>query len=129
VPVLLAVGEEAPNGACQLLSAASVEVFRAGGSNHAERLNSLLAELGRRRMTNVLVEGGGRLLGLLFEQRAIDEVHVFIAPKIAGGEAAPGAIGGAGIERMTDALGLGDITIDELDGDVYVHGRIQSTGY
>jgi len=37
---------------------------------------------------------------------------------------APGPVGGAGIERMGTALKLADITIEELDGDVYVHGRV-----
>jgi diaminohydroxyphosphoribosylaminopyrimidine deaminase/5-amino-6-(5-phosphoribosylamino)uracil reductase len=85
----------------------------------------LLDELGRRRMTNVLVEGGSQLLGGLFNLRAIDEVHVFIAPKIAGGAAAPSPIGGAGIDRMAEALQLAEISIEELDGDVYVHGRVR----
>jgi diaminohydroxyphosphoribosylaminopyrimidine deaminase/5-amino-6-(5-phosphoribosylamino)uracil reductase len=103
-----------------------VEVVRFDGGDHATRLESLLSELGSRRMTNVLVEGGGQLLGTLFDLRAIDEVHVFIAPKLVGGEATPHAIGGAGIERMTEALALADITIEELDGDVYVHGRVRA---
>jgi diaminohydroxyphosphoribosylaminopyrimidine deaminase/5-amino-6-(5-phosphoribosylamino)uracil reductase len=75
-------------------------------------------------MTNVLIEGGSQLLGTMFDMRAVDEVHVFIAPKLAGGTAALGPVGGAGIERMSAALKLADITIEELDGDVYVHGRI-----
>ena len=37
-------------------------------------------------MTNVLVEGGSRLLNTLFDMYAIDEVHVFTAPKDAGGD-------------------------------------------
>ena len=78
-------------------------------------------------MTNVLVEGGSKLLGTLFDMRAVDEVHVFIAPKIAGGAAAPSPAGGVGIERMADALKLADITIEELEGDVYVHGRVDKT--
>jgi diaminohydroxyphosphoribosylaminopyrimidine deaminase/5-amino-6-(5-phosphoribosylamino)uracil reductase len=77
-------------------------------------------------MTNVLVEGGSQLLGTLFDLRAIDEVHVFIAPKLVGGAAAPGPIAGVGLERMADALSLADISIEELDGDVYVHGRLRS---
>jgi diaminohydroxyphosphoribosylaminopyrimidine deaminase/5-amino-6-(5-phosphoribosylamino)uracil reductase len=95
------------------------------GDDHEVRLRSLMDELGRRRMTNVLVEGGSQLLGTLFNLRAIDEVHVFIAPKIAGGAAAPSPVGGAGIDRMTEALRLADISIEELDGDVYVHGRVR----
>jgi diaminohydroxyphosphoribosylaminopyrimidine deaminase / 5-amino-6-(5-phosphoribosylamino)uracil reductase len=129
VPVLLAAGNDSPQDACNRLTSAGVEVFRCIGSSHAERIASLLDELGRRGMTNVLVEGGSQLLGSLFDLRVVDEIHVFIAPKIAGGTAAPGPVGGAGIERMAAALKLADITIEELDGDVYVHGRVgQSRG-
>jgi diaminohydroxyphosphoribosylaminopyrimidine deaminase/5-amino-6-(5-phosphoribosylamino)uracil reductase len=124
VPVLVAAGNDAPQDACNRLSSAGVEVFRCAGSSHAERIASLLDEMGRRDMTNVLVEGGSQLLGTMFDMRVVDEVHVFIAPKLAGGAAAPGPVGGAGIERMASALKLADITIEELDGDVYVHGRI-----
>lgn len=124
VPVLVAAAADAPRDACDRLMAAGVEVFPCAGPDHAERIDSLLAELGRRRMTNVLVEGGGRLLGTLFDMTAVDEVHVFIAPKIIGGDAAPSPIAGAGAHRVADALALADITIEELDGDVYVHGRV-----
>jgi diaminohydroxyphosphoribosylaminopyrimidine deaminase/5-amino-6-(5-phosphoribosylamino)uracil reductase len=124
VPVLLAGGNDASQDACNRLTSAGVEVFRCVGSSHDERIASLLDELGRRGMTNVLVEGGSQLLGTMFDMRIVDEVHVFIAPKLAGGTAAPGPVGGTGIERMSAALKLADITIEELDGDVYVHGRI-----
>ena len=42
---------------------AGCEVFVCEGATPAARLDALLDELGRRRMTNVLVEGGGRLAG------------------------------------------------------------------
>ena len=77
-------------------------------------------------MTNVLVEGGSQLLGTLFDMRAVDEVHVFIAPKLAGGAAAPGPSAAPGSSEWPSALKLADITIEELDGDVYVHGRIRT---
>jgi diaminohydroxyphosphoribosylaminopyrimidine deaminase/5-amino-6-(5-phosphoribosylamino)uracil reductase len=124
VPVLVAAAKDAPPDACQRLAAAGIEVFQFPGRTHNERLDALFAELGRRRMTNVLVEGGSRLLGTLFDMRAIDEVHVFIAPKLTGGEAALSPLGSAGIERMADALRLADLSIEELEGDVYVHGRV-----
>lgn len=125
VPVLVAAGEQADRAAYQRLTDAHVEVVRCGGDTHAARLDSLLEELGRRRMTNILVEGGSKLLGTLFDMRAVDEVHVFIAPRLVGGAAAPSPLGGAGVERMGEALRLADINIEELSGDVYVHGRVQ----
>jgi diaminohydroxyphosphoribosylaminopyrimidine deaminase / 5-amino-6-(5-phosphoribosylamino)uracil reductase len=124
-PVLVAAAGNADENSGQMLAAAGVEVFRCAGATHAERLNALLNELGRRRMTNVLVEGGSKLLGALFDAGAVDEVHVFIAPKLAGGLGAQSPIAGAGIAQMAGALQLADITIEELDGDVYVHGRLK----
>jgi diaminohydroxyphosphoribosylaminopyrimidine deaminase/5-amino-6-(5-phosphoribosylamino)uracil reductase len=126
VPVLVASAADAEQQACDRLGASGVEVFRCSGATHDERLGALLNELGRRRMTNVLVEGGSRLLGLFFDIGAVDEVHVFIAPKLAGGAAAPSALAGQGIDRMADALPLSDIAIEELSGDVYIHGRLKN---
>jgi diaminohydroxyphosphoribosylaminopyrimidine deaminase / 5-amino-6-(5-phosphoribosylamino)uracil reductase len=125
VPVAVAVGGSAATNACESLQSTGVEILRCAGATHELRLASLLEELGRRRATNVLVEGGSKLLGTLFDMRAVDEVHVFIAPKIAGGEVALSPVGGVGIERMTEALKLADIAIEELEGDVYVQGRIR----
>jgi diaminohydroxyphosphoribosylaminopyrimidine deaminase / 5-amino-6-(5-phosphoribosylamino)uracil reductase len=125
VPVLLAVATGTPESVCRQHAEAGVEILRCLGDSHEVRLCALLDELGRREMTNVLVEGGSRLLGTLFNLGAVDEVHVFIALKIAGGVTAPSPVGGAGVTKMADALRLGDITIEELAGDVYVHGRIK----
>lgn len=126
VPVLVAVATRAPEMACQKLADAGVEILRCPGDSHEVRLCALLDELGRRELTNVLVEGGSRLLGSLFNLGAVDEVQVFIAPKFVGGVTAPSPVGGGGVAKMADALTLGDMTIEELAGDVYVHGRIRN---
>jgi diaminohydroxyphosphoribosylaminopyrimidine deaminase/5-amino-6-(5-phosphoribosylamino)uracil reductase len=125
VPLIVAASSGAAEARIRALTGAGADVWQCDGASHLERLNALFDELGRRRMTNVLVEGGSRLLGSLFELRAIDEVHAFIAPKLAGGAAAPSPVGGIGVERMVDALRLADITIEELEGDVYIHGRVR----
>jgi diaminohydroxyphosphoribosylaminopyrimidine deaminase/5-amino-6-(5-phosphoribosylamino)uracil reductase len=126
VPLLIATSASAPDVNRRRLTDAGADVVLSAGRSHAERLDALIAELGRRRMTNVLVEGGSRLLGSLFDIGAIDEAHVFIAPKLVGGGAAPSPIGGAGVDRLAEALRLADITIEELEGDVYIHGRVGS---
>jgi diaminohydroxyphosphoribosylaminopyrimidine deaminase/5-amino-6-(5-phosphoribosylamino)uracil reductase len=125
VPVLVAAASHTDANACERLATAGIEVYRCAGESNVERLRDLLEELGRRRMTNVIVEGGSKLLGAFFDAGAIDEVHVFIAPKLAGGADAPGPVAGVGIARMAEALQLADITIEELNGDVYVHGRLK----
>lgn len=126
VPVLIAAAQDAPREACEKLIAAGAEVLRCDGASNGERLASLFAELGRRRMTNVLVEGGSQLLGTLLDMRAIDEAHVFIAPKIVGGSEALSPIGGEGVSTIAASLRLTDIMVDVLDGDIYVRGRVKN---
>ena len=77
-------------------------------------------------MTNVLVEGGSQLFGSLFDARQINEVHVFIAPKLFGGDKAPSPIGGAGISEVAAALSLEQMQMQMLGEDIYLHGRVKS---
>lgn len=87
---------------------------------------AVLAELGRRQMTNVLVEGGSELLGGLFDQQLVDELHVFAAPKLLGGAAARSAIAGTGRSAPSELPDLIDAEIELLDGDVYIHGPLRT---
>ncbi len=125
-PLLLAVSTSAPPASCQLLAQAGCEILRCPGATHDQRLAYLLDQLGRRRMTNVLVEGGSRLLGSLWDAGQIDEVHVFIAPKLVGGLAALSPLGGTGLAQVPDHPTLADVVIQQLDCDIHVHGRVVS---
>jgi diaminohydroxyphosphoribosylaminopyrimidine deaminase/5-amino-6-(5-phosphoribosylamino)uracil reductase len=126
VPLMVAAAAGAPPENRAKLSAAGCEVLECPGSNHAQRLAWLLDELGRRRMTNVLVEGGGRLLGALFELGQIDEIHAFIAPRIVGGAGAPTPVAGSGVELLSQAIELASPTIEPCGTDVHVHGRVRT---
>ncbi|MCE5267091.1 MAG: bifunctional diaminohydroxyphosphoribosylaminopyrimidine deaminase/5-amino-6-(5-phosphoribosylamino)uracil reductase RibD [Planctomycetaceae bacterium] len=123
VPVLVAVGEESSPLERLRLKNLGCEVLVCPGETHADRLDSLLAELGRRRLTNILVEGGSRVLGCMLDARTLDEVHVFVAPKLVGGAAAPSPIAGAGIGEMTAALQLDQPEVRQVDGDTYIRAR------
>ena len=106
------------------LAAAGCEVVVSEAETYGGRLNQLLAELGRRRMTNVLVEGGGRLLGTLLDIGQIDEVHVFVAPKLLGGETARSPIDGDGIAQVAEALPIRSPQWQQVGGDLYLSGRL-----
>src|SRR5205085_11417757 len=97
IPTLIAAGPDAPEKELRRLAGAGCEVLPFAPPSRYERLVQLLDELGRRRMTNILVEGGASLLGSLFDARQIDEVHTFIAPKLFGGQKARTPIRGGGV--------------------------------
>lgn len=125
VPVLVVVSETAPADKIDALTAAGCEVFRCAGNNRTTRLISLLEELGRRQMTNVLVEGGGEVLGGLFDEQLVDEVHAFIAPMIAGGREAKSPVAGEGVELMSAAGRLIRPSIRPSGEDAYVSGLVE----
>ncbi len=126
-PVLIAAGKNADPAAVERLRAGGIEVaqFDETASGHVP-LRPLLEELGRRQFTNVLIEGGGGLLGSFFDEQLVEEVHVFVAPKIVGGHAAVAAVGGEGLERIPELPSLEDPEIETAGGDVYIHGRIRA---
>ncbi|MDR0871352.1 MAG: bifunctional diaminohydroxyphosphoribosylaminopyrimidine deaminase/5-amino-6-(5-phosphoribosylamino)uracil reductase RibD [Planctomycetaceae bacterium] len=92
---------------------------------HRERTVMLMEHLAKRQITNLLVEGGSEVFGTLFDMQYIDEVHVFIAPKLIGGEAAVPAVAGAGLPEMEFAKRLDNPKIEIIEQDVYVHGRLR----
>ncbi|MBL9123663.1 MAG: bifunctional diaminohydroxyphosphoribosylaminopyrimidine deaminase/5-amino-6-(5-phosphoribosylamino)uracil reductase RibD [Planctomycetaceae bacterium] len=123
-PVLVAVADSVLPERRRSLEALGCEVYACAGGSEAARLDSLLAELGRRQLTNVLVEGGSRVLGTFFDARAVDEAHVFVAPKLLGGASATTPVGGQGLARMNEAWRVEQPAIRVLEGDVYVAGRV-----
>lgn len=127
-PVMIAAGPEACTDRCVQLTAAGCEVWQGRQPECSARFLELLDELGRRQFTNVLVEGGGELLGNLLDRRQIDEVHVFIAPKLLGGRAAPSPLAGIGLESIADALVLEQPQVEMAGCDVYVHGCLVRPG-
>jgi diaminohydroxyphosphoribosylaminopyrimidine deaminase/5-amino-6-(5-phosphoribosylamino)uracil reductase len=122
-PTIVAATERIPEARRATLQGHGCEVMVLPALQGRTDVDGLLAELGRRRFTNVLVEGGSGVFGSLLDARAIDEFHVFIAPRLVGGSAATSAIGGHGVDRMSEALRLSEWRHEFLNGDLYLHGR------
>lgn len=122
-PLLVVAGPEASEADCRRLREARCEVLVLPCTTRDEQLRHLLHELGRRRMTNVLVEGGAAVLGALFDAGLIDEVFAFIAPKIIGGANSKTPVAGEGHEWMSQALSLGDVKWQQIAEDLFLRGR------
>lgn len=91
-------------------------------------ITDVLTELGNRRMTNVLVEGGAALFGSILDANLADEVHAFVAPTMIGGNA-PSPVGGIGAGYLNEATKLEDVTVRMVGEDVYVNGRVKKRSF
>lgn len=85
-------------------------------------LCAVLRTLGSRSLQSVLVEGGSTIAGEFVDAGLVNKVTFFIAPKIIGGADAPSAIGGSGVEAMSEALELEHVTVVQHGKDIEVTG-------
>jgi diaminohydroxyphosphoribosylaminopyrimidine deaminase/5-amino-6-(5-phosphoribosylamino)uracil reductase len=125
---IVAVTTAAPPSNIKELAKAGAEVLELPSREGLVDVEALLAELGKREMTSVLVEGGGTLLGSFFElheKYLVDKVITFIAPVIIGGRDAKLAVGGKGAERITDALRLSRVKVERFGDDMMICGYIE----
>ncbi|HNX91490.1 MAG TPA: bifunctional diaminohydroxyphosphoribosylaminopyrimidine deaminase/5-amino-6-(5-phosphoribosylamino)uracil reductase RibD [Candidatus Omnitrophota bacterium] len=89
-------------------------------------LDLLLRVLGRENIVNLLIEGGGEIIGGFFDSGLIDEWMFFIAPMVLGGPFS--SVRGAGVPNIKDAVSFDLIDMTRFGKDIFVRGRKCSQG-
>ena len=117
VPVTLCVGPEIDSADLSQFEQLGVQVVSLQSQESSGMVSEMLQHLGQMQMTNLMLEGGAELLASFFAADQIDECHVYLGPKLFGGEAAKGPIGGVGIEKMADALQFRLTSLDPFGSD------------
>jgi diaminohydroxyphosphoribosylaminopyrimidine deaminase/5-amino-6-(5-phosphoribosylamino)uracil reductase len=102
-----------------------VEVLVLDGPAGQVDLNALMAELGRREICSILLEGGATLNASALEAGIVDKVLTFLAPKIVGGKDAPGMVAGTGRARMDEAWLLERLKATPIGEDIMLTGYIK----
>ena len=100
-PVLDFVGAGADPGRIAALRDAGVEVVELQGDRR-RRIAAALAELGRRDVGSLLVEGGAGLAGELLDAGEVDQLRLFIAPLLLGSGVPVARFDGPG--QVADAI-------------------------
>ena len=108
------------------LEMTGVEVLECQSKNNHVDINDLMIKLGSMGIDSLLLEGGGTLNAAFLEAGCVDEVWTFIAPKIIGGEGAKTPVSGKGIDKMSEAINLQNIDIQNINGDILIKGKICS---
>lgn len=85
-------------------------------------LREVLRDLAARGVEKVLIEGGGRTLGMAFDERLVDRAVFYVAPILLGGGVP--AVGGLGVDSNANGLRLHDVTCQRLGPDLKIEGRI-----
>ena len=101
-----------------------VEVMVAPQSGGRVDLQWLLAELGGRGVTSLLVEGGGEVHASFLESRLAHRLAFFYAPLVLGGRDASRAVAGSGFTSRSSLPELEDVRWRRLGADLLLEARL-----
>lgn len=87
-------------------------------------LKDMMKKLAQLEITNILVEGGGTLIGSLFDEGLVDKILFFVSPKIIGGKEAVGSVMGKGVSRVDRAIRLKDVKLKHIGEDFLVEAYV-----
>ncbi len=121
-PTLIAVTGKATEDAVAALRARGVEVVVFAGRDARIDIVSLLEELGRRGMSEVLVESGPQLAGELVEHGLVDRYVFYIAPKLLGTVGLSG-IAGLVVPNIADAREFTVTNVRRLGADIRIDAK------
>jgi len=122
-PVILVTSPSHDQQHAAKLAAQGVEVWVGESQDPDQRLHEFLREFASRGNTNLMVEGGGTLMGSLAKMNLVDEAHVFVGPKMLGGKNSITPVQGEDPVLMAASKLFSLRYVRRIDDDVYMQYR------
>jgi len=98
-----------------------VKILEVSEFNEHVDLKEMLVKLKETfKIDGILLEGGGTLAYSMLSLDLVNELRVFVAPKIFGGVSAKTPVEGNGVDEVSDAVHFQLSEIQRIDGDVYL---------
>jgi diaminohydroxyphosphoribosylaminopyrimidine deaminase/5-amino-6-(5-phosphoribosylamino)uracil reductase len=97
-PVLIVASPDADPSRLAALREAGAETLTGANATAADRVHAALADLGRRDVTSLFLEGGRTLAAAFVTAGAIDQTRTFVAPILLGAVPRAGGVGTGGVE-------------------------------
>jgi len=88
-------------------------------------LEEVLKKLGELEIMNLLVEGGGEVIGSFFEKRSVDKIFLFLAPRIIGGRGALTWVEGKGVGFLKETPFIEINSVKKIGADLLLEGRVR----
>jgi diaminohydroxyphosphoribosylaminopyrimidine deaminase/5-amino-6-(5-phosphoribosylamino)uracil reductase len=122
-PLVVVIGPGADSERARGLERAGAELLVAAGRDPADRAVAALAELGRRDITSLLLEGGPVLAGSFAAAGELDALRLFIAPLLLRGGRPP--LEGKGAPAVGEALRALALESEPVGDDVLIRARLR----
>ena len=122
---LIATTQLADPDKIKLLHQVGAEVLIFADQGGQVSLPEVWQELGRRDVQRLLLEGGATLAEAALKAHLIDQLMVFLAPKLIGGSGGYGIFSGPGCDKLAEAIRLKDLRYEQSGEDVLITGDVE----
>lgn len=113
----------APQNRISALEALGITVLQVPDETGKVNLTKLMYVLHDMKIDSILLEGGGTLNESMLQADLVNEIKVFIAPKVIGGALAKSPVEGLGIDDIKDAVVFKLINVEKFDDDILLEYR------
>jgi diaminohydroxyphosphoribosylaminopyrimidine deaminase/5-amino-6-(5-phosphoribosylamino)uracil reductase len=124
-PTWVICGPDAPDARRSALETTGARTITATLKEGRIDLPALMDQLGGMGISNLLIEGGGTVIGSALAAGIVDKVCFFYAPKILGGDDGVPICRGTGAKHMRDSIPVFDLTVSRFDEDVMLEGYLK----
>lgn len=118
---IVAAGTDAVSRKAMAIRDRGAEVWSFRRRRSKIPFDALLKRLARMGLVTVMIEGGAKTAAYALQERAVDKILFFYAPKFIGGDGKP-AIESLGIQAMTGSYGIKEMEMRKLGDDFLVTG-------
>ena len=119
IPTIIAVSKKISKLNLQKLKKFPVEIIMTG--ENSVNIKSLMNHLSKRKIKNILVEGGGTVNWQFIHNDLFDEILIAISPFIIGGDDAITFVQGKGFDKIKKSPRLRLNTIKKLENYLILH--------
>lgn len=84
-------------------------------------------QLGKMGLSSVMIEGGGELNAAALQAGVVQQVRMFVAPKLLGGQNAVSVIGGLSPANLNAAIDLSEFRIQHIGKDLLLEAELTSS--
>jgi diaminohydroxyphosphoribosylaminopyrimidine deaminase/5-amino-6-(5-phosphoribosylamino)uracil reductase len=121
VTLASASGQETEN---RNILARKAKILEVKGKVGQVNLKDMMKKLAAMEITSIFVEGGGTLIGSLFDEGLVDKVLFFVSPIIIGGKEATSSVMGRGVSRIDESIKLKRVKLRRIAEDYLIEGYV-----
>ncbi len=123
--VLIICSKKVQEKKLKKLKRKEIQVMQVNELNGKLDLNELLKVLGEKGIVSLLVEGGSEVFSSFIAEKLVDKIVLFVAPKIIGGKNSKSFVEGKGIQKISEALTVQEMSVEKSGEDLLIQGYLK----